>query len=318
MKTKLKTVLIFILLLLALLFIGTRIQMQPSQSGNSELPKTVYPPVERSNFLKGIRNRDTVRIHDYFSYIDSLVVAYDSVTDYPLTEHLLVRANPWIIDTLANTDYYRLMERNSFVYDQKQLIVLRPGDTIFIPNGTTAAQLIKKTKTTHIDVNIPEFKLRIYEDTTLLYTFPIRVGQNRKRYLKMGDRITDLRTKTGTGEIVGHSRDPAFYNPVNGERFYLTKRDDERTTLMPQIPWTVTEIDSIRNGQLIHPTTNPRSLGKAYSNGCIGTRESDAWIIYYHAPVGTKIRIRYDLEVRDSLGAERVLKDIYGYADGTN
>ena len=254
---------------------------------------------------------DTVRVCHYFNYIDSLVVAYDSVTTYPLSEHLLVRANPWIIDTLANMDYYRMMERDSFVYDQKRLIVLRPNDSILIPDSLTAVHLSDRIKRTLIDVNIPEFKLRIYEDSVLLYTFPIRVGQNRKRYLKMGGRITDLRTRYGKGKIVDYRRSPVFYNPVDGKRFYLTKRDDEKNTLMPQIPWIETEINGVRNGQLIHPTTNPKSLGKAYSNGCIGTREADAWIIYYHAPIGTRINIRYDLQVKDSLGNERVLEDIY-------
>lgn len=313
MKTKFTTILVYFLLLLALLFSGYL--LLPPDSGRSELPNTLPYSVEKQRVPNGIRNRDTVHIHDYFRYIDSLVVAYDSVTDYALTEHLLVRANRWIIDTLANTDYYRLMARGSFVYDQKQAIVLRPGDSILIPDAATAAQLIKKINTTHIDVNIPEFKLRIYEAATLLYTFPIRVGQNRQRYLKMGDRITDLRTKTGTGQIVDYRRDPAFYNPVDGKQFYVTKRDDQRTTLMPQIPWIETEINGLRYGQLIHPTTNPKSLGKAYSNGCIGTKESDAWVIYYHAPIGTKIRIRYDLKVTDSLGTERELNDVYGYAD---
>ncbi|WP_281542268.1 L,D-transpeptidase [Maribacter aestuarii] len=313
MKNNPKTSVIFLLLPLVLLSIGTIVK--PSDIGFYKNPDSLYDSIKRPNIPKWVSNIDTVHIHDYFRYLDSLVVAYDSLTNYPLSEHLLVRANPWIMDTLANTDYYRLMQRDSFVYDQKQLIVLRPADSIFIPDAATAYGLIEKMNKTHIDINIPEFKLRIYEDATLLYTFPIRVGQNRKRYLKMGDRITDLRTKTGKGEIVDYRRDPFFYNPVDGKRFYRTKRDDDRTTMMPQIPWIETEINGMRNGQLIHPTTNPKSLGKAYSNGCIGTRESDAWIIYYHAPIGTKITIRYDLKVKDSTDTESVLKDIYAYGN---
>jgi len=311
MKTKLKIILIFILLLLAMLLIGNIVK--PSDSNISNPTKTIQNRFEKPYSLKLIRIIDTIHIHDYFKYNDSLVVAYDSITEYSLSEHLLVRANPWIIDTLANTDYYRMIKRDSFVYDQKQLIVLRPADSILIPDSTLANQLINKIIKTFFDINIPEFKLRIYADSTMLYTFPIRVGQNRKRYLKMGDRITDLRTKIGNGEIVDYRRDPIFYNPVDGKRFYLTERDDERTTMMPQIPWIETEINGIRNGQLIHPTTNPKSLGKAYSNGCIGTRESDAWIIYYHTLIGTKITIRYDLKVKDSLGEEKVFEDIYNY-----
>ncbi len=314
MVTKLKIILIIILPLLVLLLVWNI--EKPLKSIISTPPQTIQNSFEKPYFPKWISILDTIRIHDYFKYIDSLVVAYDSLPEYSLSEHLLVRANPWIIDTLANTDYYRMIERDSFVYDQKQLIVMRPANSILIPDSTIAAHLIKMIKKTHIDINIPEFKLRIYEGASLLYTFPIRVGQNRKRYLEMGDKITDLRTKIGNGEIVDYHCDPIFYNPVDGKRFYKTERDDERTTMMPQIPWIETEINGIRNGQLIHPTTNPKSLGKAYSNGCIGTRESDAWIIYYHAPIGTKICIRYDLKVKDSSGNEIQLEDFYNKHKG--
>ena len=79
---------------------------------------------------------------------------------------------------------------------------------------------------------------------------------------------------------------------------------------MPQIPWIETEINGVRNGQMIHPTTNPKTLGKAYSNGCIGTTEADAWIIYYYAPIGTPIEIKYDLKNEDG----KTLIDIYGFS----
>jgi len=255
-----------------------------------------------------------IAISEYFDYMDSLVNAYDSVVPYSLSEHLLVHANPWIIDTLANTDYYRMMARDSFVYDQRKLLVLKSMDSIMIPDSLLAVSLMNSFKKTHLDINIPEFKFRIYKDTALLYTFPVRVGKNTKKYLAMGDKITDLRTITGRGEIVRLERNPKFYNPVDQKRFYLTKRDDKKTTLMPQIPWIETEVNGVRNGQMIHPTTNPKTLGKASSNGCIGTRESDAWIIYYYAPLGTAITIRYDLEIHNEIGTNVKLKDIYGYS----
>ena len=61
----------------------------------------------------------------------------------------------------------------------------------------------------------------------------------------------------------------------------------------------------------IHPTTNPVTLGKASTNGCIGTSEADAWIVYYYAPVGTPVNIRYDLNVQDDNNGPLVLDDIY-------
>lgn len=254
-----------------------------------------------------------IRVANYFDFMDGLAKKYDSLVPYALTEHVLVRANPWIMDTLANTDYYRQMAKDSFVYDQRKMIVLRANDSLLIPDAETGQQLIKDMENTLIDINIPEYRLRIYQDSLLLYTFPIRVGQDRKRYLAMGDRVTDLRTKTGKGKIVRLERNPSFYNPVTGKRFYVTRRDDKKTTIMPVIPWIETEINGIRNGQMIHPTTNPETLGKASSNGCIGVAEADAWIIYYHAPLNTQVQIRYDLDILDENGEVQKLKDIYNY-----
>ena len=256
-----------------------------------------------------------VTIGDYFQFMDSVVAKYDSITAYKLSEHLLVRANPKIIDRLVNTDYYKLIKKDSFVYNQRTLTVLNKNDSLLIPNNALALQILANFEKEWLDINIPEFKLRIYSDTILVSKFPIRVGQSKERYLKLSNRIINLRTRTGTGIIVRHERNPDFYNPVTGKQFYVTKRDDNRVTMMPQIPWIETEINGLRNGQMIHPTTNPKTLGKTYSNGCIGTRESDAWIIYYHAPINTRIKIRYDLNTKDSLGRVIAFKDIYGYRD---
>jgi len=256
--------------------------------------------------------KDNVPIENYFEYLDSIVFKYDSLTPYKLTEHFLVRANPWIIDTLQNTDYYRMKAKDSFVYNQKKMIALPKGNMIQLPDSIQALKLISSFKKTRIDINIPEFKLRIYEDSILLYEFPVRVGQNKKKYLEMSGRVQDLKTKTGEGQIVNHVRNPRYVNPVNNHEYFVTERDDGEVTKLPQIPFVETEINGLRYGQLIHPTTNPITLGKAYSNGCIGTKEVDAWIIYYYAPIGTKIRIRYNLTTVNEKGDTIVLKDIYG------
>lgn len=257
--------------------------------------------------------RKSITIKNYFQFMDSVVKKYDSLTSYELSEHLIVRANPWIIDTLANTDYYRMIVKDSFVYDQKDLTVLKEGQKIIIPDALKADTLQNSFKNTRLDINIPEFKLRIIEDSTIIYTFPIRVGQNKKKYLKMSDKIEDLRTKTGEGLIVNHVRNPRYVNPVNNHEYAVTKRDDNKVTKLPQIPFIEAEINGLRNGQLIHPTTNPVTLGKPYSNGCIGTKEADAWVIYYYAPINTNITIRYNLEVANDNDKKITLKDIYGY-----
>lgn len=261
--------------------------------------------------LKRLPVEHPVRIRHFFAYIDSIIACEDTLTPYPLTEHLLVRANPWIIDTLANTDYYRMMARDSFVYDQESLIVLRPGDTILLPGPQAAGRLMTKMAHTWIDINIPEYRLRIAEGEDTLFTFPVRVGRNQKRYLALAGTTVDLRTQPGEGQIVRIARYPLFLDPHTGRRFTHTRRDDGRVTLMPLIPWIEPAVDGRRYGQMIHPTTNPGTLGRAYSNGCIGTREADAWYVYYYAPPGTPVRIRYDLAVTGANGDTLYLRDIY-------
>lgn len=265
----------------------------------------------QSNTIEGFRVKHDVFVENYFEYLDSIVQKYDSLTPYKLTEHLLVRANPWIIDTLQNTDYYRMKARDSFVYDQKRMIALPKGNSITIPNSGIANSILDAFQNTILDINIPEFKLRIYQDSILLHEFPVRVGRDEEKYLKMSGRVQDLKTKTGSGVIVSHVRNPRYVNPANNHEYFVTNRDDKKVTKLPQIPFIETEINGLRYGQLIHPTTNPITLGKAYSNGCIGTKEADAWVIYYHAPIHTKIRIRYNLNVLNSKNEKIVLKDIY-------
>ncbi len=309
MSKRLAYTLAFLFLLLISITIAKLLEVKKEVNLNNTIQSPII--VDLNIPKKHVLVNDTIRIKHYFDFMNSLVTAYDPITRYPLSEHLLIKYNPWILDTLANTDYYRMMERDSFVFDQRKMIVLKPKDSIFIPDSIEANLIIKKFDKTRIDINLPEYKLRVFQDSILLSTYPIRIGQNKKKYLKFGDRLTDLKTRQGKGRIIGFRKNPDFYNPKTGKQFFVTRRDDGKTTLMPQIPWIITEINGIKNGQLIHPTTNPKSLGKAYSNGCIGVKEADAWLIYYQCPIGTKINIRYDLKVVDGIGTEILLKDIY-------
>lgn len=266
-----------------------------------------------SDTLKSILVVNEVKIKNYFNYLDSIVTSINNTENYTITEHLLVRYNPWILDSLAATDYYKMIEKDSFVYNQKEMIVLKKGTKLLIPDSLALDSLLNVFNSTFLDINVPEYKLRICMDSLILYEFPVRVGRNEKKYLKMGDRVTDLKTKIGIGSVVNHVKNPDYYNPATGHQYFLTRRDDEKLTKLPQIPFIETEINGVRNGQLIHPTTNQNTLNKAYSNGCIGTSEGDAWIIYYYAPINTKVVIRYNLRAISKEGDTVSFKNIYGY-----
>lgn len=281
--------------------------------GNTAFPGVLDIPEQEEIPFDTVIIPYDIQMNCYFNYMDSLVAKYDTLVNYTLSEHLIVRANPWIIDTLEHTDYYYMMTHDSFVYDQRDLVILRKNDTIFIPNERQAQQLTDYQQRIVLDLNIPEFKFRIWDGADTLYTFLVRVGRNERKYLAMSGGTTDLRTRPGVGKIIRLNRHPAFIDPASGKPFTHTRRDDGKTTIMPLIPWIEPEINGHRYGHLIHPTTNPKTLGRAYSNGCVGVREGDMWRIYYYAPLGTKVVFRYDLNVIGEQGDTIRFKDIYGW-----
>lgn len=253
--------------------------------------------------------RHDVRIRDYFDFMDSLVKASDST--HRLDEYVLVHANPWIIDSLRSMDYYVLKAKGVFLYDQSRKIILRGQDSLAIPDSLTIISIKARLKATVLDINIPEFKLRIIQSADTLLTCRVRVGRNDSKYLAIAKHIVDLRTPIGDGEIVRIERDPVVVDPETGIRYDSTRRDDGQYTKLPVIPWLEPTINGRRYGSLIHPTTNPATLGRAISHGCVGVSEADAWTIYYNAPIGTKVRFRYDLKSVSEKGDTVRLKDIY-------
>jgi L,D-transpeptidase ErfK/SrfK len=301
-----------ILLSLCVLFLQCRQGTISAPQGNTAAGDSLF-------FMQAWNPWDTifiereVSIGSYFEYLDSLVRRWDSLCPYELHEHLLVRANPWLIDRLQRTDYYYLAARDSFVYDQNSLSVLYAGDTLFLPGEKLARLIEAQQKRIVLDVNIPEYRLRILDPPDTLFSFPVRVGRNERKYLAMSGRTTDLRTLPGQGEIVRISKNPAFINPVNCRPYQQTRRDDGYVTALPRIPWIEPEINGVCHGHLIHPTTNPKTLGRAYSNGCVGVSEWAMWRIYYYAPLGTQVRYRYDLRVPGPEGDTIELPDIYSW-----
>jgi L,D-transpeptidase ErfK/SrfK len=260
--------------------------------------------------------REDITVREYFPFMDSLVAHWNIRAPFPVSEHLIVHANPWILDTLRATDYYfQMEERDSFVYDQRRLRVLFRGDSLFLPRPETADSLLDRIRHSRLVINIPAYRLWALSRSDTLFSCLVRVGRNEKKYLEMSGRITDLRTLPGKGKIVRINRFPRFINPANCRPYEYTRRDDGRLTKTPLIPWIEPEIEGVRHGHLIHPTTNPETLGKAYSNGCIGVGEADMWQIYYYAPLGTEVHIQYDLDTWDAEGNLKLREDIYGWGD---
>jgi len=249
----------------------------------------------------------------YFKVLDSLVIAALS-RGHAIDEYALIHANSWILDTLRSFDYYNLTEKGRFVYDPTSLLVIKAGDSLGIPDSLHVVAIQNRLKKTVIDVNIPAFRLHLIQGPDTLVNSLVRVGKNAQVYLEVIHRKADLKTPVGVGEIVRIAREPLYINPRDGKRYEGTTRDDGQYTAMPIIPWIEPSINGIRYGAMIHPTTNRATLGKAYSHGCVGTREDDAWTIYYNSPLGTKVNFRYDLKEYDN-GDSLQYPDIYGVWD---
>ncbi|HCW06650.1 MAG TPA: L,D-transpeptidase [Cytophagales bacterium] len=256
-----------------------------------------------------------VRIKEYFKFIDSLVKVEGDLLNQNLSEYLIVHANPWLLDSLRNSDYYIQKKRGFFQYDQREKIILQRGDRLVMPDSDLIASINNKLRSTILDVNIPEYKLRIIQRDDTILTCHVRIGQSATKYLELAGREVNLQTPVGKGEIIRIERNPYYLNPVDGTHYDSTLRDDGRYTKMPIIPWLEPSINGIRYGTLIHATTNASTLGKAFSHGCVGTSESDAWSIYYNSPLGTKVIFRYDLKIKTKKGDTLMLKDIYRLSD---
>jgi len=254
---------------------------------------------------------EEVYVKDYHKWIKAVIDSINKDRPYQLDEYILVHANPWIIDSLRNTDYYYLKDQGIISKDPTAIKLLDKDQKLLIPDSVTTLKIKNDLDNTRLDLNIPEFRLRIIRYDSIIAEFPVRVGRNDRRYLEMAKSTINLRTMPGNGKIVRINRNPSFINPRDNKRYKVTRRDDNIVTALPNIPWLEPEINGIRYGQLIHPTTNLETLGKPVSNGCIGLRESDAWSIYFYAPLGTVVNIRYDLEVQDTEGNTIKLENIY-------
>ena len=258
-----------------------------------------------------IRINKDVPIRSYFKWMDSIVSEHNLTHNYPIDEYIIVHNNPWIIDTLANTDYYYLMDKGIFNEDSQALNALTKDQVLIIPDSLKTEELKAQLKATSLELNIPEFRLRIIQDEQELYKFPVRVGKVGEKYMEMAKSTVDMRTKPGIGEIIRVNKNPTFKNPLNNRKYVRTNRDDRKNTALPAIPWLEPAINGRSVGQLIHPTTNLATLEKASSNGCIGLRESDSWIVYYYAPLGTKVIFKYELTGKNDAGETVEFKNIY-------
>ena len=291
---------------------------EANETVESTYADSLQIPTDTATPQRSIIIENDISMRHYFEAMDSICARVDSVYNVSINEYELVHTNPWIIDTLRAQDYYIAKSRGVIIDNQKEQVALHAGVALRIPTQAATDSIRQMLRTIIINVNIPEYTLRIMMADTVLHECAVRVGKNERKYLALANHEVNLRTPIGEGSISRIERNPLYINPVDGKRYKRTRRDDGRYTQLPRIPFLEPEINRIRSGALIHPTTNLSTLGKAVSNGCVGLSEADAWLVYYYAPLGTSVRFRYDLEVLDKAGKTILLRDIYDQKGAEN
>jgi lipoprotein-anchoring transpeptidase ErfK/SrfK len=129
-------------------------------------------------------------------------------------------------------------------------------------------------------VSIPDRKLAVVENGTILATFPVSVGASRSP------------SPTGQFRIVRRLTDPAYYHPG------VVVPAGADNPLGPR--WV--GLDRPHYG--IHGTNEPRSIGKAASHGCIRMNNRDIQRFFALVQVGDTVEIRgeRDAEIAQIFG----------------
>jgi lipoprotein-anchoring transpeptidase ErfK/SrfK len=149
----------------------------------------------------------------------------------------------------------------------------------------TAASSLPGRAKRHVVVSIPDRKLAVLENGSVIRIFPVAVGASVSP------------SPTGEFQIVNRVAHPTYYNTG---------------VVIPQGPdnpigtrW----IGLDRKGYGIHGTNAPRSIGKAASHGCIRLRNRDIEQFFRMVSVGDTVEIRGE---RDAQMAE-----LFGGSDET-
>ncbi len=142
-----------------------------------------------------------------------------------------------------------------------------------------------------IDINIPEYKLRLYEDDILVAIYPIAVGKS----------VTP--SILGDFQIATIVKNPTWY--PQGKDPVPPGEDN------PLGPWW---LGLNYPGYGIHGNNSPASIGKAQSKGCIRMHNEDVKYLAGKVQKGTPVRLRYEPLVaffEDSLFKIAVFDDLY-------
>lgn len=154
-----------------------------------------------------------------------------------------------------------------------------------------------------IVINVPAFRLTLFEDGEPLRSYPVGVGVNLKP------------SRLGATKIINEVHNPTYYPPD------WWKRGLTPIPPGPENPVGTRWLGLGFSGYGIHGTNSPESIGKAVSSGCIRMHNEDVEELARLVGVGTPVRLVYDtIEVWSDAGTGSHLIQIHPdiYRMGTN
>ena len=131
-------------------------------------------------------------------------------------------------------------------------------------------------------VSIPDRKLALVENGTVLKVFPVAVG------------AAVSQSPTGQFQIVNRIANPTYYHPG----MVVPPSNDN--------PVGTRWIGLNKKGYGIHGTNSPNSIGRAASHGCIRMRNRDIEQFFRMVSVGDTVEIRgeRDAQIAEIFGGE--------------
>ncbi|MGO9084598.1 MAG: L,D-transpeptidase [Candidatus Sulfotelmatobacter sp.] len=139
-----------------------------------------------------------------------------------------------------------------------------PAQTASTQTAKVGRDLAKRV----VLVSVPDRKLAVLEDGTVLAQFPIAVGAAASP------------SPTGEFQIINRVSNPTYYRPGT---VIPTGKDNPVGTR-----W----LGLSQKGYGIHGTNAPRSIGQAASHGCIRLRNRDMERLFTMLRVGDVVKIR--------------------------
>lgn len=169
--------------------------------------------------------------------------------------------------------YHELTEANPHI----RFTRLKEGNKIIIPT-----QFILPPYRDGIVVNIPELRLYYFpQEGGYVFTTPVALGRE-------GWRTPSMETF-----VARKQKDPTWFVPdsIKEESLRKGQKSPDFIPPGPDNPLGAYALYLNRNGYLLHGTSNPSSVGKFASHGCMRLNAQAIDFLYHNVPVKTKVRI---------------------------